>query len=699
MTEHDTPVKTPPATEANISARMQELAETILHHDRLYYQDDQPTVSDATYDSLRRQYMELEAQFPHLKPATSPSDRVGYQPSEAFSKVAHKQPMLSLANAFGEDELLAFYDKVRRFLGLSPNDPIQMVGEPKIDGLSAAITYENGQLVRAATRGDGTIGEDITENIKTVKGIPHTLSADAPDVLEVRGEVYLSHSDFQALNNQREKQGLTLFANPRNAAAGSLRQLDSKITAQRNLRFFAYDIGFPIQKPQPTHWEMLELLKQCGFETNPLAKLCDTVQAAQKLYEHILESRPQLDYDIDGVVFKVNDHQTQSTLGFVSRSPRWAIAAKFPAEQSQTVLEDIIIQVGRTGVLTPVAVLKPVNIGGVMVSRATLHNQDEINRKDIQIGDTVIVQRAGDVIPQVVRSILEKRPRDATPYVFPTTCPICDSLVMRPAGEAASRCTGGLICSAQTIERLKHFVSRNAFDIEGLGARNIETLWNDKIILSPADIFELESRQQAGDIALDKREGWGPLSAQNLFDSINIRREISLARFIFALGIRQIGQSTAKLLAKTYTDYGTLQATISEAADQDSEAYTSLISIDGIGPAAVTDLINFFKEPHNLAELQRLQKNLTITPFQAPKNTLNSPIADKTIVFTGTLTQMTRNAAKAKAESMGAHVSGSISQKTDLLIAGEKAGSKAKKALELGVKVISEDDWMSLIKG
>jgi DNA ligase (NAD+) len=605
--------------------------------------------------------------------------------------------MLSLGNAFSAEDIADFLQKIRRFLNLAEGQEIEIVAEPKIDGLSANIRYEKGVFVQAATRGDGTEGEDITANLRTIKSIPHRLQGEnIPDIVEIRGEVFLSHADFAALNQQQAAQNKPLFANPRNAAAGSLRQLDASITASRPLQFFAYATGLVSAPFATTHAAILQCFEAWGLPTNPRYAVCATQGDILAFYERLFTDRATLGYDIDGIVYKVNRLDWQERLGTVSRSPRWAIAHKFPAQQAKTILREIIVQVGRTGVLTPVALVEPVTVGGVVVSKATLHNEDEIIRKDIRVGDTVFLERAGDVIPKITGVDLTQRPAASTPFVFPDHCPVCGSVAIRNEGEVAKRCTGGLICSAQTVQRLKHFISRHAFDIEGLGAKEVEGLWQDKLIQSPADIFTLEARQQAGVIDLPHRKGWGDLSTQNLFAAINERRTISFNRFIYALGIAQVGDATAKTLAK---HYGTVEAWFSAlqtAFDTASDAYQQLLSIDGIGVNMANDLIAFAAEPHNQQVIADLQQHLTILPYtETARN--NTPLTGKTVVFTGTLQTMTRAEAKAKAEQAGAKVSSSISAQTDYVVAGEAAGSKEKKARELGVTVLDEAGWAVLL--
>jgi DNA ligase (NAD+) len=670
-----------------------QLAEDIRAHNAAYYQEDAPTVSDAEYDALFAQLVALEDAFPDLRSEDSPTRTVGAAPAQGFAKVRHFVPMLSLGNAFDDEDVGEFLARIRRFLNMGVDEPLEIVGEPKIDGLSVSLRYESGVLVRGATRGDGSEGEDITANLRTIGDIPDEISGDVPDVLEVRGEVYLPKSAFRALNEAQEAAGAKVFANPRNAAAGSLRQLDSTVTARRPLRMFAYSWGELSADIAETQWGFLKTIAAWGFQTNPISRLCTSLDDILSLYRDIGEQRAALDYDIDGVVYKINRLELQNRLGFVSRAPRWAIAHKFPAEQATTVLNGIDIQVGRTGSLTPVARLEPVTVGGVVVSNATLHNEDEIRRKDVRVGDTVIVQRAGDVIPQVVRVVEGKRPAGSEPYAFPVTCPVCGSEAVRDEDEAVRRCTGGLICSAQVVERLKHFVSRNAFDIEGLGAKHIVAFHADGLIDGPADIFRLEDHK--GELL--EREGWGAQSVENLLAAIRERRTIGFDRFIYALGIRQVGQATARLLARNFGTLEDWRSAMAEAEDRESHAYRDLLDIDGIGKSVANDILTFLHADHNKAVMNDLDALLDIEPLGAVAT--DSPVAGKTVVFTGSLEKMTRSEAKARAEALGAKVSGSVSAKTDLIVAGPGAGSKAKKAAELGVETIDEDAWLELISG
>jgi DNA ligase (NAD+) len=680
-------VKTPPVeklTPLEARAEHARLGEEIEQHDRHYYQQDAPVIPDAEYDALRQRYEALEKAFPELVTAQSLTKKVG------------AMPMLSLGNVFSDDDVFEFVARVRRFLGLAETAPIRFTAEPKIDGLSCSLRYEQGKLVQAATRGDGYEGEDVTANIRTLRDIPQRLAGDPPPVLEARGEVYMTHADFTALNDRQTAAGKLLFANPRNAAAGSLRQLDSKITAERPLRFFAYAWGETSELPAPTQAGVLDAFRGYGLPVNPLTVLCQSAEDMLAHYHQIEAQRATLGYDIDGVVYKVDDITLQERLGFVSRAPRWAVAHKFPAERATTVLRDIEIQVGRTGALTPVARLEPVTVGGVVVSNATLHNEDEIARKDIRIGDTVVVQRAGDVIPQIVEIIADKRPKDAKPYVFPHICPVCGSAALREidekTGEAdiVRRCTGSLVCPAQAVERLKHFCSRNAFDIEGLGDKQIDYFYAQGLIKTASDIFTLEERDRASLTKIKNREGFGETSVRNLFAAIDARRHIAINRFLFALGIRHIGETNARRLARHFTDFDALRETARDAAPG-TEARTRIDSIDGVGPVVAEALHDFFAEPHNAHELDALLAQVTLEPM--PAIAASSPVSGKTVVFTGGLERLTRDEAKAQAERFGAKVAGSVSKKTDLVVAGPGAGSKLAKASELGIEVITEDEW------
>ncbi|MEL7277390.1 MAG: NAD-dependent DNA ligase LigA [Pseudomonadota bacterium] len=691
-------------SETDAAGILAALARRMAEADVGYHGNDDPIMSDAEYDRLKAINLALETRFPDLVRADSPSLKTGSAPSDSFAKVRHRVPMLSLSNVFDDTDVAEFVERVARFLGT--NDPIAVTAEPKIDGLSLSLRYENGALVEAATRGDGEVGENVTANARTIDDVPEQLTG-APDVLEVRGEVYMSHDAFRALNVRQEEAGQKIFANPRNAAAGSLRQLDATITAARPLRFFAYAWGEVSAALADTQMGAINRLASLGFHTNPLTALCTGVEEMIAHYTRIGEMRPELGYDIDGVVYKVDDLALQTRLGFRSNNPRWATAHKFPAEVASTVLEKIEIQVGRTGALSPVARLRPVTVGGVVVSNATLHNADYIagvdskgqpirDGRDIREGDTVSIYRAGDVIPKVKDVDLSCRPVDARPYQFPTLCPECQSHVVREPGEAVHRCTGGLICPAQAVEKLKHFVSRAAFDIEGLGAKQVEAFFTDGWIATPADIFTLEERFGDGLQQLRNREGWGQKSADNLFAAIAEKRRIPLNRLIFGLGIRHVGESSAMLLARRYGTWAAFSAAMQEAAEAESAAWAELVDIDGVGDVMARAIVDFFVEPVAREALDRLIAHLDIEAVEAPA-TEGSPVAGKTVVFTGTLEKMTRAEAKARAEALGAKVAGSVSKKTDLVIAGPGAGSKAKKAEELGIDILTEDDWLALI--
>ncbi len=779
-------------TPEDAQAELKALADVIGHHDRLYYQSDAPEISDAAYDALRQRNAALEARFPEFVRPDSPSHRVGAAPVGVFGKVRHAVAMLSLGNAFADEDVTDFAERVRRFLGLSADARLAMTAEPKIDGLSISLTYEKGRLITAATRGDGSEGENVTANVATIAEIPNKIGdRSVPDLIEVRGEIYMRGADFRALNERLEGEGGKTFANPRNAAAGSLRQKDPAVTATRPLAFFAYAWGAASRLPAETQSGVVAAFKRWGFPVNPLMRVCGSVDEMLAFYREIGEKRAGLGYDIDGVVYKVDRLDYQERLGFVSRAPRWAIAHKFPAEQAVTVLRDIEIQVGRTGALTPVAKLEPVTVGGVVVQNATLHNADEIYRKDIRIGDTVVVQRAGDVIPQVVSVVTEKRPTGAKPYAFPDRCPVCGSEAVREIDErgeadAVSRCTGGLVCPAQAKERLRHFVSRNAFDIEGLGEEKIALFFDEGLIRRPADIFRLEARNRAAADKLEDRKGFGAKSVENLVRSIDARRRIGVDRFIFALGIRHVGETTARDLARAYgsiealrvalaaaeaarpnADYRRLvgvaglgpktaetlmrhvagRANAAAGADDlfaqaqepgdfrdvvagvkgvraaaaealssafesvpaflevakraaegmPGEAYLDFAGLQGIGEVATDALLDFFHEAHNVAEVDALLAHVTPEPLEAVKT--DTAVAGKTVVFTGSLEKLSRNEAKAQAERLGAKVAGSVSKKTDFVIAGADAGSKLAKARELGVTVLSEDDWIAMIGG
>lgn len=774
-------------TQRQATAEHKKLAAEIARHDALYYRQDTPEISDAAYDALRTRLLELEAAFPELVAADSPTQRVGAAPVETFGKVRHDVPMLSLGNAFSSEDVTEFVERVRRFLALSAADEVVFTAEPKIDGLSISIRYEGGALVRAATRGDGVEGEDVTANIRTVAGIPHTLKGrDVPDAIEVRGEIYLGTKDFRRLNEAQAAAGGKVFANPRNAAAGSLRQLDSKITASRPLRFFAYTWGAASSLPARTQFDVVKAFEAWGLPTNQRMVRCATVAEMLAFYDRIGTDRSALGYDIDGVVYKVDRLDLQERLGFVSRSPRWATAHKFAAEQATTVLQDIEIQVGRTGALTPVAKLQPVTVGGVVVSNATLHNEDEIKRKDIRVGDTVVIQRAGDVIPQVVSVVSDRRPQGAKVFAFPSKCPVCGSLAARDEGEEGGdtgvvrRCTGGLICAAQAKERLKHFVSRLAFDIEGLGGERIELFYDEGLIKAPADIFTLERRDAQSAEPLAERKGFGEKSIQNLFRAIDARRKIGLERFLFALGIRHVGETTARDIARAFGSFDafseqlalattarpgldyrrlvttkglgpktaeTLMAALAARAGGDlfdapsgsfaaaiagikgvrsgatealeqafpdvetfiataraaagqmpGDDYRAFAGLNGIGEVVADSLIDFFAEPHNRAVVDDLRKEVQIQDY-VRQATVASAVSGQIVVFTGTLEKLSRNEAKAQAERLGAKVASSVSNKTNYVVAGAEAGSKLDKARELGVTVLSEDEWLALIDG
>ena len=676
-------------TEAVAAAELERLATEIAHHDRLYHGKDAPEISDADYDALRRLNAAIEARFPELARADSPTHRVGTAPESGFAKLRHRTPMLSLDNVFDAEEFAEFCTRARRFLGRA--EPLSFVAEPKIDGLSINLTYDNGRFIHGATRGDGTEGEDVTANLRTMKSVPLRLKGHAPDRIEIRGEVFMTKADFLAMNQAQAEAGEKVFANPRNAAAGSLRQLDPKITASRPLRLFAYAQGESSEPVATTHWEYLDRLRAWGFDVNPLSRRLDTEDDAAAFQQQMALERAGLGYDIDGVVYKVDDLSLQRRLGFVGRAPRWAIAWKFPAEQATTRLNDIRIQVGRTGALTPVAELEPVNVGGVLVSRATLHNEDEIARKDVRIGDTVVLQRAGDVIPQIVSVILDRRPPDARAFEVRETCPVCGSHAVRPPGEAVRRCTGGLICPAQRVERLIHFVSRPAFDIDGLGEKTVQEFYDEGWLHSPADLFRLPAREDE----IATREGWGKLSARNLSRAIEARRGVPLDRFIFALGIRRIGESNARLLARHYGSYENWKSQMLAARQIGSDERLALGSIIGIGTAIAEELVDFFDEPRNVGILDALTAEVTVQDA-APVETADSPVAGKTVVFTGTLETMTRPEAKARAEALGAKVTDSVSKKTDYVVIGADAGSKAKRAAELGVTTLTEQEWREM---
>ncbi len=685
--------------EEQIKNELENLRKKIHEYDQAYYNDDKPIVTDSEYDRMRRKLEQLEKAFPQFIKDDSPTQKVGAKPSSAFDKTAHKTPMFSLDNAMNDDEVYEFIEKCSRFLNTKKENIFPVAAEPKIDGLSCNLTYKKGKLFIAGTRGDGKTGEDVTKNVKTIDDIPHSLDAkNVPETIEIRGEIYMPIKEFDKLNLKREQDNEAVFANPRNAAAGSLRQLDPKVTESRNLKFYAYGIGYSSDEKSLSYWDSLKKLKDFGFSINPLNVLCDDEKDLIKYYNKLQLHRPILEYDIDGIVYKINNLKLQERLGFISRSPRWAIAHKFPPEQAITILESIEIQVGRTGSLTPVAHLKPINIGGVLVSKATLHNEDEIIRKDIRVGDHLIVQRAGDVIPQVVEVVIKNRKNDSKPYVFPKICPVCKSETIRHKGEAVRRCAGGLVCKAQAIQKIQHFVSRKAFDIEGLGKRNTEEFYKEGLIKNFTDIFTLEKDK------IKTLDGWGEKSVNKLFEAINKKKEITLDRFIYSLGIMQIGQETARTLAQTYKSYSNWYTSMMEAyKNPECKFYQDLISIDGIGENTVQDLINFFSNDYNIDLLSKLvgdneQHGLIKVKDQEFLYVTDSPLSDKRIVFTGTLNKIGRNEAKARAESLGAKVLNSISSKVDYVITGDNPGSKAEKAKQLGVRLINEDEWLKLIR-
>ena len=684
------------------ATRATELRAQIAHHNRLYYEQDQPAISDADYDALLGELRALESAHPELVTPDSPTQRVGTALSGKFSKVRHAVPMLSLANGFTPEDVAGFMDRVRRFLKLGADEPIDLTAEPKIDGLSLSLRYEHGVLVRAATRGDGTEGEDVTANVRRVSDIPAKMKGrEALDVCEVRGEVYMRRSAFLKLNEEQAAAGRTVFANPRNSAAGSLRQLDPEITASRPLRFLAYAWGEMSEMPADTQWGMLQWLERRGLPTNPLSKLCHSLEELLAFHHDIELERARLDYDIDGVVYKVNRLGWQRRLGFVGRDPRWALAHKFPAQKAVTVVNAIELQVGRTGALTPVAKLAPVNVGGVVVSNATLHNEDYIRELDVRIGDTVTVQRAGDVIPQVLGVVLERRPQHTRAFQFPKTCPcpLATAVVrdLTAAGKegAVARCSGELACPHQRIEHLRHFVSRRAFDIEGLGEKQISLFFEKGWVKEPADIFTLEKRNPK-QIRLEEEEGFGELSVRNLFAAIGARQTISLERFIYSLGIRHVGETTARALARGYGTYRAFREACRHLAEGNADARQELDAMDQIGDAVIESMTSYFSESHNTGMVDHLAREVRVLDAERPA--AESPIAGKTVVFTGRLAQMTRDEAKALAERLGASVSGSVSGKTDLVVAGPEAGSKLKKAQELGVRVLDEAAFLELVK-
>ncbi len=678
-----------PLTEPEARAELERLAAEIARHDRAYHERDTPEITDAAYDALRQRNTAIETRFPHLTRPDSPSHRVGGAPDSGFAKLRHRVPMLSLDNAFGTADFEEFIARAQRFLGLS--GPMRFVAEPKIDGLSINLTYEHGAFVHGATRGNGAEGEDVTANLRTMRSVPQTLPGTPPALIEIRGEVFMTKTDFLALNERQAEAGDKQFANPRNAAAGGLRQLDPRITATRPLSLFAYSQGAASEAVAETHWALLRQLEAWGFTVNPLSRLVHDTAEAEAFQNGISLKRSGLAYDIDGVVYKIDDLTLQRRLGFAGRAPRWAVAWKFPAEQATTVLRAITIQVGRTGALTPVAALEPVNVGGVLVARATLHNGDEIARKDVRVNDTVVLQRAGDVIPQIVSVVLERRPPGTEPYVYPETCPACGSHAVRAPGEVVRRCTGGLICPAQRVERLIHFVSRPAFDIEGLGEKSIREFHEAGWLHTPADVFRLPQRQDE----IAKRKEWGRVSARNLTRAIETRRRIPLERLIYSLGIRRIGEANARLLARHYGTYTEWRAGMLAATIVGSEARGTLGVIVGIGPTIAEELADFFGEPRNVATLDELAAELTVEDAAIPE-TAGSPLTGKTIVFTGTLETMTRPEAKARAEALGAKVTDSVSKKTDLVVTGADAGSKARRAAELEVRTVTEAEWRAM---
>ena len=688
-------------TETEAAAELERLARDIAVHDALYYRQESPAVTDAEYDALKRRNAAIEVRFPELVRPDSPSLRVGAPPSTQFAPVEHRIPMLSLGNAFSEAEVEEFVARVRRFLRLADEEPLAFTAEPKIDGLSANLRYERGVLVQGATRGDGRVGEDVTANLLTIADIPRRLAGtDWPALIELRGEVYLGHAEFEAMNADCEARGERTYVNPRNAASGSLRQIDPAVTARRPLRFFAYAWGEASAPFAATQTEALEKLKAWGMRTNPLSERIEDVQGLLAVYRTLQSRRAGLGYDIDGVVYKVDRLDWQERLGFAGREPRWAIAHKFPAEQATTVLEDIEIQVGRTGAVTPVAKLAPVFVGGATVRNATLHNADEIARKDVRVGDTVIVQRAGDVIPQVVGPVLEARPPGTAPYAFPEVCPCPLKTPLARETTAAGvetvvrRCTGELACPFQRVEHLKLFVSRRAFDIEGLGEKQLTAFYEEGLIREPADIFRL-ARDEAALQALRERDGYGETSIRNLVAAIEARRTIPLHRFIFALGIRHVGETTAVTLARGYRTAEAFLAAMDQVGAGDAAAKADLDALDQVGAAVVDAVAAYFTEEHNRRLVQTLVEQLTIEPAEPPRS--DTPVAGKTVVFTGSLERMTRDEAKAQAERLGAKVAASVSRKTDLVVAGPGAGSKLKTAAELGIQVLSEDEWLGLV--
>ncbi len=697
---------------SEIADKIKKLKSEIAKHDNAYHTLDAPLISDSNYDELRKNLEKYREEFPQFFAVEK--EKVGGKALEGFSKISHKKPMLSLANGFSAEDISDFFDRINRFLGLdkkeeavdlfsfSASPKLEFFCETKIDGLSFSARFEDGKLTQAATRGDGFEGEDVTENIKTLQNFPQLLQG-APKVLEIRGEIYMGRKDFEELNFRQEEQGAKIFANPRNAAAGSIRQLDAKITASRKLSYFAYAVGdvsedFICNSQDQLH----QKLHQFGFKTEPHSKLCRGIDEVMDLYQKIADSRYQFDYDTDGMVYKVNDFALQERLGFVARSPRWAIAHKFAAEKGKTEIENIVIQIGRTGALTPVADLAAVNIGGVVVSRATLHNQDEIARKDIRIGDLVLIQRAGDVIPQVLEVDLEKRKAESTPFVFPKNCPSCGSEIVKVEDDVVLRCENGLSCEAQLKETLKHFVSKDAFDITGLGKKQVENFFLEGRVRSFADIFRLEKNEETVENPLRKKIGWGEKSVDNLFAAIDAKRQISLEKFIYAIGIRHVGETTSKVLAQHFISSRNFLDVMLSLAKHDLEAlsenqlYQDCVAIDGIGEKMAQALIDYFRDERNLKMVLDLESELQIADAKL-KNS-DSKFAGKSVIFTGTLEKMTRAEAKKKAEDLGMKVVGSVSSKTDFVVAGSEAGSKLKKANELGLKVLNEEEWLELIK-
>ena len=684
-------------------AELERLAKEIARHDEAYHTLDQPLISDAQYDELCRKNREIEKEFPDLVLPEGPSGKVGAPIAKGFEKVRHKVPMLSLSNGFTDQDIADFVERGYRFFGRDKGIILKFTVEPKIDGISASLRYENGIFVQGATRGDGTIGEDITENLKTIKEIPRQLQGvDWPQTIEVRGEIYMDHAEFARLNRQAKESGGQTYVNPRNTAAGSVRQLDSSVTASRKLKFFAYAWGYVSQPFASTQMEAIAKLGEWGFKTNPLTIVTDELEIMLQHYRHIEEKRVSLGYDIDGVVYKLDDLSLRERWGYVARAPRWALAHKFSAEQATTILKEIEIQVGRTGALTPVALLQPVTVGGVVVSRATLHNGDEIVRKDIREGDSVVVQRAGDVIPQIVKVILEKRPSGSKPFVFPERCPICDSDVVQESNQKTGRidivrrCTGGLKCKEQAVQQLKHFVSRRAMDIDGLGDKQITAFFTEGKILRWADIFTLEERDKRSSTRLAEKDGWGEQSASNLFAAIEARRHPDLDRLIFALGIRHVGENTSRLLAKNFSTFAAFEQTVVAAVKGDVEAKEKLVAIDGIGEIAVASLMAFFGDEENKKQIDELLGQVQPKPYiaEAPED---SEVAGKTVVFTGSMEKMTRSEAKVMAERLGARVAGSVSKNTDILVAGPGAGSKLEKAEKLGLLILDENQWLELV--